>query len=159
MTRTLALLALSALLAACSGEEAKAPVVQPTAKATPAPALPVPPPSTARDPKVVLQAWAEAMSVKDWDAAYPYWEAKGVGTGMNLDQFKAQWGRLANPEFEIHPGRNETAAGSRFYTAPVVLIDGARRIEGQVVLRRLDAASGASEEDQRWHVESHTLEF
>jgi hypothetical protein len=160
MTRALALLALSAALTACSPEAAKAPVIEPSAKpvAAPAPRV-VPQPSASSDPKVVLQAWAEAMSVKDWEAAYPYWEARGAGTGMNLDQFRAHWGRLANPEFEIHPGVSEGAAGALYYTAPVVLIDGTRRIEGEVVLRQVSGVAGATSEDLRWHVESHTLEF
>jgi hypothetical protein len=78
---------------------------------------------------------------------------------MNVDQFKAHWGRLSNPEFEISPGRGEGAAGSLYYTAPVVLIDGKERIEGEVVLRRVGGVAGATAEDLRWHVESHTLEF
>jgi len=160
MTRALALLAITAALAACSGEESKTPPVPATTTAPqpPAPRV-VPPPSTSRDPAVVLQVWAEAMSLKDWDAAYLYWENRGAGTGMNIDQFKARWGRLGNPEFEIHPGTSEGAAGSLYYTAPVVLIDGARRIEGEVVLRRVNDIPGASAEDLRWHIESTTLEF
>lgn len=160
MTRALALLAMTAALAACSGEDSKAPPAPATTTAPqpPAPRV-VPPPSASRDPAVVLQVWAEAMSVKDWDAAYLYWENKGAGTGMNIDQFKAHWGQLDNPEFEIHPGISEGAAGSLYYTAPVVLIDGARRIEGEVVLRRVNDIPGASAEDLRWHIESTTLEF
>jgi hypothetical protein len=160
MIRILAPLAVTATLAACSGEEAKAPPAKPaiTASSAAQPRV-VPQPSVSSDPEVVLQAWAEAMSLKDWDAAFLYWEARGAGAGMNLDQFKAHWGRLANPEFEIHPGQGEGAAGSLYYTAPVVLIDGTRRIEGEVVLRRVNDVPGASAEALRWHVESHTLEF
>ncbi len=160
MTRVLALLALSAALTACSGEEAQ-PAAKPEAKvsAISPPPLTVPAPSASRNPAEVLLAWAGAMSLKQWDAAYLYWESKGAGTGMNVDQFKTHWGRLVNPEFEVHPGVNEGAAGSLYYTAPVVLIDGARRIEGEVVLRRVNDVPGASAEDLRWHVESHTLEF
>jgi hypothetical protein len=159
MTRSLALLALCAALTACSAEEAP-PAAEPAAKAEIAPPqLTVPSPSASRNPAEVLLAWAGAMSLKQWDAAYLYWEAKGAGTGMNVDQFKAHWGRLDNPEFEVHPGVSEGAAGSLYYTAPVVLIDGKARIEGEVVLRRVNDVPGASAEDLRWHVESHTLEF
>jgi hypothetical protein len=160
MKPALALLALSAALSACSGEERKAPAAKPAAKAEAPPSpLTVPAPSASRDPAEVLLAWAGAMSLKQWDAGYLYWENKGAGTGMNLDQFKAHWGRLSNPEFEVHPGVNEGAAGSLYYTAPVVLIDGKARIDGEVVLRRVNDVPGASAEDLRWHVESHTLEF
>jgi hypothetical protein len=160
MTRALALLALSAALGACSGEDSKAPVAKPEARTeAPPPPLTVPAPSASRDPAAVLLAWAGAMSLRQWDAAYLYWENKGAGTGMNLDQFKAHWGRLDNPEFEIGPGVSEGAAGSLYYTAPVVLIDGKAQIEGEVVLRRVNDGAGATPEDLRWHVESHTLEF
>ncbi len=160
MIRVLALLALSAALAGCSGEEAP-PAAKPVVKASEVPPSPrtVPPPSASRNPAEVLLAWAGAMSLKQWDAAYLYWEAKGAGTGMNIDQFKTHWGRLTNPEFEIRPGMSEGAAGTLYYTAPVILIDGARRIEGEVVLRRVNDVPGATAEDRRWHIESHTLEF
>jgi hypothetical protein len=165
MTRTpildaIALLALTAALATCSGEQAP-PAAPPAAKASEVPLPPrtIPAPSASRNPAEVLLAWAEAMSLKQWDAAYLYWENKGAGTGMNIDQFKARWGRLSNPEFEIRPGVSEGAAGSLYYTAPVVLIDGKQRIEGEVVLRRVNDVPGASAEDLRWHVESTTLEF
>lgn len=160
MTRAFALLTLSVVLAACSSEQSTAPESRQTA-ATPESTQPrvVPQPSASSDPQAVLQAWAEAMSLKDWDAAFLYWEAKGAGAGMNLEQFKKHWARLNNPEFEIHQGVSEGAAGALYYTAPVVLIDGTRRIEGEVVLRRITNAAGASAEDLRWHVESHTLEF
>lgn len=159
MIRLPALLALTAALTACSGEEA--PPAKPAAVETPVapPPLTVPSPSASRDPAKVLLAWAAAMSLKQWDAAFLYWENKGAGTGMNIDQFKAHWGRLNNPEFEIHPGVGEGAAGSLYYTAPVVLIDGKARIEGEVVLRRINDVAGATPEDLRWHIESHTLEF
>jgi hypothetical protein len=160
MTRILALLALAAALAACSGEASKAPAAKPATEAEVAPPPPtVPAPSASRNPAEVLLAWAGAMSLKEWDAGYLYWENRGAGTGMNLDQFKAHWGRLNNPEFEVHPGVSEGAAGTLYYTAPVVLIDGKARIEGEVVLRRVNDVPGATSEDLRWHIESHTLEF
>ena len=160
MKPAFALLALSAALTACSGEETTAPADKPAATAeAPPPPLIVPAPSASSDPAAVLLAWAGAMSLKQWDAAYLYWENRGAGTGMNLGQFKTHWGRLRNPEFEISPGRGEGAAGSLYYTAPVVLIDGKQRIAGEVVLRRVNDVPGATSEDLRWHIESHTLEF
>ena len=154
----LALAALAAL-AACAkpAEQTAAPqAVEPSVVAA-APS-PVAPPSTARDPAKVLIAWAKAMSLKQWDSAYLYWEAKGLGTGLTPMQFAAKWGQLGNPEFEIHPGKYEGAAGSSYYTAPVVLIDGQRRERGEVVLRRVNDVPGASPEQLRWHIESMTIE-
>ena len=155
-------LALAALagLAACAkpAEQTAAPQAVEPSVATMVPSLAAAPPSTARDPAKVLIAWAEAMSLKQWDSAYLYWEAKGLGTGLTPMQFKAKWGQLGNPEFEIHPGKYEGAAGSSYYTAPVVLIDGQRRERGEVVLRRVNDVPGASPEQLRWHIESMTIE-
>jgi hypothetical protein len=156
---------LPALLAlgACSrqAEEAQVPIADYTAgpKAVVAPpARAVPPPSTARDPKVVLIAWAKAMSLKQWDSAYLYWEERGVATGLTLDQFRAKWSKLNDPQFDLYPGKSEGAAGSSFYTAPVVLIDGKRKVKGEIVLRRVNDVDGASAEQLRWHIESLTIE-
>ena len=154
----LALAALAAL-AACAkpAEQTAAPqAVEPSVVAA-APS-PVAPPSTARDPAKVLIAWAKATSLKQWDSAYLFWEAKGLVTGLTPMQFAAKWGQLGNPEFEIHPGNYEGAAGSSYYTAPVVLIDGQRRERGEVVLRRVNDVPGASPEQLRWHIESMTIE-
>lgn len=160
MIRMAALLGLAATLAACSPERQEAPATSPSAAPTAtATRRAVPQPSTARDPAKVLQAWAKAMSVKDWEAGYLYWENRGAGTGMSLDQFKAHWAQLNNPEFEIGPAAVEGAAGSLYYAAPVTLIDGTQRIAGEVVLRRVNDVPGASAEDLRWHIVSTTLEF
>ena len=155
-------LALAALagLAACAkpAEQTAAPKAAEPSVAALARSPAATPPSTARDPAKVLIAWAEAMSLKQWDSAYLYWEAKGLGTGLTPMQFAAKWGQLGNPEFEIHPGKYEGAAGSSYYTAPVVLIDGQRRERGEVVLRRVNDVPGASPEQLRWHIESMTIE-
>ena len=158
--RTWLALAALAALAACAkpAEQTAAPQAAEPSVAAPAPSPAAAPPSTARDPAKVLIAWAEAMSLKQWDSAYLYWEAKGLGTGLTRAQFAAKWGQLGNPEFEIHPGKYEGAAGSSYYTAPVVLIDGQRRERGEVVLRRVNDVPGASAEQLRWHIESMTIE-
>ncbi len=125
------------------------------ASASPAPAKPAAPaPSTSRDPGKVVVAWAKAMTLKNWDAAYLYWGDHGQRSGLTPQQFAAKWGKLANPEFELHSGQTEGAAGSLYYTAPIVLIDGKRHSRGQIVLRRVNDVDGASAEQLRWHIES-----
>lgn len=151
---SVSLLALA--LAACQQQEpAPAPTATP---ASPLAVLPsAVPPSTSRDPQDVLFAWAKAVSVKDWATAYGYWGDHGAASGMTLDQFKASWGKLAQPDLEIGKGRQEGAAGSSFYSVPVTIIDGARKIPGEVVLRRSNDVPGATSEQLRWHIESTTL--
>jgi hypothetical protein len=127
---------------------------QPASGAVLAPA----PPSTSLDPATVVIAWAKAMSHKEWGSAYLYWGDHGARSGLTPAQFAAKWGKLANPEFELHPGTTEGAAGSSYYTAPIVLIDGQRQVHSAIVLRRVNDVDGASAEQLRWHIESLTIE-
>ena len=169
MKRAIILLG-AAALAACSGSpqqpsEAAASDAAKLAAATTAPATPGPtpaltatPPSESRDPATVVVAWAKAMTLKQWDSAYLYWGDHGARSGLTLPQFAAKWGKLSNPEFELHKGETEGAAGSSYYTAPIVLIDGKRHLRGEIVLRRVNDVDGASPEQLRWHIESLTTE-
>ncbi len=114
-------------------------------------------PSESRDPAKVVVAWAKAMSLKQWATAYRYWGDHGARSGLTLAQFSANWGTLNNPEFELHPGDTEGGAGSLYYTAPIVLIDGARQTRGELVMRRVNDVDGASAEQLRWHIETLTI--
>ncbi len=155
-------LAVPLLLAGCgqSGEESAPPTVTPalTPAARPSAAA-VPEPLDSRDPRKVLAAWAQAVSLGQWDAAYLYWGERGGASGMNLAQFRARWGKLGTPELELREGQAEGAAGSLYYTAPVTIISGPRRIEGEVVLKRVNDVPGASAEQLRWHIESTSFDF
>lgn len=115
------------------------------------------PPSASRDPQVVAQAWADAVERSDWATVRGYWGDYGARSGLNGAQFAAQWGTLARPVVVIGQGSQEGAAGSLYYTAPVTIADGARRISGEVVFRRVNDVDGASPEQLRWHIESTTL--
>ena len=137
---------------ATAAAPADAKPVQPTA----APVV-ASPPSTARDPATVVVAWAKAMSLKDWGSAYLYWGEHGARSGLTRVQFAATWGKLANPEFELHPGTTEGGAGSLYYTAPIVLIDGQRQLRGEIVLRRVNDVAGATPEQLRWHIETLSI--
>ena len=155
------------VLAACGDKAEHGPSAPATTAAAPVPAPPfpaptpsaVPLPSESRDPRKVLLEWAQAVSLKDWDAAYLYWGEHGTRSGQSLAQFKARWGKLNAPELEVREGQAEGAAGSLFYTAPVTIIDGKRRIIGEVVLRRVNNVPGASAEQLRWHIESDSFAF
>ena len=167
MSRAAILLGVAAL-AACSqrAQQQAAPATSPTetapaAKSDPAPVtapdLAPAPPSESRDPAKVVVAWAKTMTLKEWGSAYLYWGDHGARSGLTPAQFAAQWGKLANPEFELHPGTTEGGAGSLYYTAPIVLIDGQRHVTGEIVLRRVNDVDGASAEQLRWHIESLTI--
>lgn len=110
-------------------------------------------PSTSRDPRRVVVAWASAMSLRDWPTAYRYWGDRGTRSGQTEAEFAAQWAGVADPQFDIGEGQSEGAAGSLFYTAPITLIDGTRRVEGEIVLRRVNDVPGATAEQLRWHID------
>ena len=172
---TIALAALAARSPAAQQQPAQSASPSDASSATGAPLTPIPkvpkapragvtatpapdPVSTSRDPAKVVVAWARAMSLKQWGTAYLYWGDHGARSGLTLAQFAAKWNKLANPEFELHPGTTEGGAGSLYYTAPVVLIDGARHTRGEIVLRRVNDIDGASAEQLRWHIENLSIE-
>ena len=168
MSRLRILLVALAALSACSqpaqqqaGPVASATDAAPASKSIPLPAsvtVPAPaPPSTSGNPDQIVVAWAKAMSLKDWGSAYLYWGDHGARSGLTQAEFAANWGKLTNPEFELHPGSTEGGAGSLYYTAPIVLIDGQRQERGEIVLRRVNDVDGASAEQLRWHIESLSI--
>ena len=146
-------LASSAAEAAAAASAEAMPSVNPAGS----PAAPPELPSESRDPAKVVVAWAKTMSLKRWGSAHLYWGDYGARSGLTLAQFAAKWGKLANPEFELHAGDTEGGAGSLYYTAPIVLIDGKRHTRGEIVLRRVNDVDGASAEQLRWHIESLTI--
>lgn len=110
-----------------------------------------------RDPGKVLAAWATAVEARDWASVRAFWGDHGQASGLDPKAFALRWGKLVQPRVTIDPGESEGAAGSIYYTAPVTIIDGARRLTGEVVLRRVNDVPGATPEQLRWHIESTTL--
>ena len=98
------------------------------------------------------------MSLEQWANAYLYWGDHGARSGLSLAQFAARRDQLRNPQFELHQGTSDGTAGSSFYAAPLVLIDGQRQVRGEIVLRRVNDVDGASAEQLRWHIESLSIE-
>lgn len=143
-----------------SASEAEASPVQasqaPLAAANPADTPPQP--SLSRRPEEVLDAFAAAIEARDWRAMRAFWGEHGTRSGMDEAAFAANWSKLKSPTVSVGRGQQEGAAGSIYYTAPVVVTDGERTIAGEVVLRRVNDVPGATSEQLRWHVESTTLE-
>lgn len=115
-------------------------------------------PSLSRRPEEVLDAFASAIEARDWRALRAFWGEHGTRSGMDEAAFAAHWGKLKSPNVSVGQGQQEGAAGSIYYTAPVVITDGERTIAGEVVFRRVNDVPGATSEQLRWHVESTTLE-
>ncbi len=151
----LAALTLLLGLAGC-GQKAPAPGAAPAATPAQAVAKPIAP-SASRDPDVVLHAWADAVEARDWAAVRAFWGDHGTRSGLTEAAFTAQWAKLRQPKVTVAKGAGEGAAGSAYYTAPVRIVDGARVLSGEVVIRRVNDVDGASAEQLRWHIESTTL--
>ena len=138
-----------------------APAAQPTAgpaqRLEPAASGKVAQPSLAKRPEDVLDAFAAAIEARDWRSVRAFWADKGDRSGMDARLFAETWGRLKAPAVVIGEGQQEGAAGSIYYTAPVVITDGDRTITGDVILRRVNNVPGASAEQLRWHIDSTTL--
>lgn len=104
-------------------------------------------------PDHVLRDWGAAIERRDWAATRALWGHGGADSGVSAPVFAAQWGRLRRPRVTVGRGQQEGAAGSLFYTAPVTIIDGARRIAGELTLRRVNDVDGATAEQLRWHLD------
>ena len=137
-----------------TGCDSKAPQPEATKSAVRSAA---PAPSASLVPSEVLIGWAKAVSLRDWAAARAYWGDQGAASGLSEQAFAQAWDVVKNPDVSLGVGQLEGAAGSSFYSAPVIIADGKRRISGFVVLRRVNDVPGATPEQLRWHIESSTL--
>ncbi len=113
--------------------------------------------SNSRDPAEVLAFWGKAVEARDWATVRATWGDHGARSGLSDKAFAARWSSLLDPKVTIGRGEQEGAAGSLYYTAPVRIVDGARVLAGEVVLRRANDVDGATDEQLRWHIESATL--
>ena len=131
-----------------------APIAMPVPLAIPAPA---PDAMQSRNPGEVLAAWGHAVEARDWAAVRGFWGEHGTMSGLSAQAFARRWSVLRQPHVTIDIGLGDAGAGSLFYTAPVIITDGARRIAGQVALRRVNDVDGASSEQLRWHIEKSSV--
>jgi hypothetical protein len=170
--RRLALLALLAVAACHQAEPSPTPEATPTAseappataEATPAPAPTEAPaaPATAttppldaaalnehKDPDRLLAYLSEAIDAGRWADAAKAWQDGTGGAGV-----KKLFGSPAAPLVTFGKGDEEGAAGSLYYAAPILLLDGGKRQkEGTITLRRVNDVPGASAASLAWHVE------
>jgi hypothetical protein len=131
---------------------------KPAPSPVPAP-LPAPAPDAmqSRNPAEVLAAWGHAVEARDWAKVRGFWGEHGTASGLSPQAFAKRWSVLKQPQVTIDIGLGDAGAGSLFYTAPVTITDGARRIAGQVSMRRVNDVDGASPEQLRWHIEKSSV--
>ena len=167
-------------LAACGQDGAQAPVADdtaPVAAPAPAPAEPAATAAPCEAPPLVpeaakgqegarniLLAWACALEQGDYSTAYAQWGADAEArSGMTEAEHAAYWSAFETITAAVPGGRMEGAAGSSYYEVPAAITgertDGTPyRLEGPVVLRRVNDVPGATAEQLRWHIESVDLE-
>lgn len=157
MTR-LILPAIFLALSACGPDTASAPPAQQGGLSEEAVAAD----AKAGDPADTLRAWANAMEARNWEAARQYWGENGEASGLSAEEYAEAHDKYRTVDVTLEEGRQEGAAGTVYYEANVVMTgeiqDGeAYRMEGPVVLSRVNEVPGASDEERQWHIETSDL--
>lgn len=122
------------------------------------PPLPVPPvaPQAQKGPegaRAVLRTWAQALESRQFDVA---WEQFGHPPASRA-AFIKWWERYGTIKVALGPGEGDAAMGSLYYTAPATLtgttVAGKPfRLQGDVVVRRVNDVDGATPAQLRWHI-------
>ena len=129
-----------------------------------APATPAPPAQLSEADKgekgarAVLLTWARALENRQFDTAW----AQFRHPQSSREAFVRWWGRYRTITVAVPGGEMDAGAGSLYYTAPATLTGtrangGPFRLEGTVVLRRVNDVDGASPAQLRWGIESADL--
>jgi hypothetical protein len=142
---------------------AQPPVTDPTSAAELAPPLVPEAEKGEKGARNVLLAWARALELGDYATAYAQWGAEGEArSGMTAAEHAAWWDRFKTVTISMPTGTMEGAAGSSYYEAPTTVVgkrqDGKPyRLQGTVVLRRVNDVPGATPDQLRWHIEKVDL--
>lgn len=136
------------------------------APAPPVPPPPPPPPSLAaatplspqaeqseKGAREVLRTWAHALENHQFGLA---WEQFGHPPASR-DAYTRWWQRYRTIEVDLGPGESDAAMGSLYYTAPATLTGTTEagkpfRLQGDVVVRRVNNVDGATPRQLHWHI-------
>lgn len=108
--------------------------------------------------RAVAQRWARALERRDFATA---WAQFGHPPASRA-AFVRWWGRYRTIRVNLDRESSDAAAGSLYYTARARLTGLTRqgrsyRLEGPVVLRRVNDVDGATPAQLRWHINSADL--
>jgi hypothetical protein len=108
--------------------------------------------------RAVLQRWADGLERRRFGQA---WTQFGHPPASQ-QAFSRWWSRYRTIKVSLGPGSGDAGAGSLYYTAQATLTGLTRqgrryRLEGPVVLRRVNDVDGATPEQLRWHIDSADL--
>lgn len=110
----------------------------------------------------LLVTFARSLELREYDQA---WAMLGITARQDWtrEQFNQAFAGLRDLTVAVPGGTLEGAAGSSFYNSQVQVTasdaDGRPvRIEGPIVLRRVNDVPGATAQQLRWHIESLHLD-
>jgi len=109
--------------------------------------------------RAVLLTWARALENKQFDTA---WNQFGNPPASRKD-YARWWSRYRTITVAVPTGSMDAGAGSLYYSSHATLTGLTRtgqpyRLEGTVVLRRVNDVPGATPAQLRWHIESAVLQ-
>ncbi len=109
----------------------------------------------------LLLSWARAIELRAFDQAWNLFGATGKERWSRAE-FARIFAGLEDITVAVPTGAMEGAAGSLYYTSRATItasdVDGRPiRIEGSVVVRRVNDVPGSTAEQRRWHIESADL--
>lgn len=112
--------------------------------------------------RAVLKRWADALGRRDWATARLAWGHGGADSGLDPDAFARAYDKYRDLTVTYGDGDVEGGAGSLYYEVPVTVTGTLRdgrsvRMEGPVVLRRVNDVDGSSAEDRMWHISQSDL--
>lgn len=105
----------------------------------------------------VITDYYRAINAHDYARAYAYWDANGAASGHSFEEFRQSLTDVRDIRVTAGtPSPVEGAAGSRFITVPVTVVNlapnGARtELTGTYDLR-YSVADGATEAQRHWHL-------
>ena len=111
----------------------------------------------------VLASFARAIEMREYDQAWNMLSQQ-AGTKWTREQFNELFGGLSDIAVAVPDGRMEGAAGSSYYTSKATITatdaDGRPiRIEGPIVVSRVNDVPGSTQEQRRWHIRSADLSW
>ncbi|WP_390548914.1 hypothetical protein [Qipengyuania sp. MTN3-11] len=109
----------------------------------------------------VLLAFARAIELREYDQAWTML-GRSAKEKWSKARFNALFDGLSDITVAVPGGRMEGAAGSSYYTSEATITgtdaDGRPvRIEGPIVLRRVNDVPGSTVDQRRWHIQSVDL--
>jgi hypothetical protein len=111
-----------------------------------------------RGAQAVIQTWARALESGDYGFAW----AQFGNPPSSRAAFIKWWERYRTVRVNLGTGESDGAMGSSYYTVPATLTGVTQagkpvKLQGDVVVRRVNDVDGATPAQLRWHLESADL--